>query len=213
MIGKVKVIHMKTILCYGDSNTYGYRPDGKGRFSKEERWTGILSERLKKENTEIIEEGLVGRTTVFEDSIRPGRKGIDYLYPLLESHAPVDELVLMLGTNDCKTHYKASSKVIGLGIERLIKEARKFDSEIKILLISPIHLGKDVWQDNFDPEFNEESVEVSKQLKREYKKIADKYNCQFLAASDVSTPSDVDQEHLNEKGHRDLANAIYEKLY
>jgi len=211
---------MKTILCYGDSNTFGYNPstsgrNGAGRYPANVRWTGILKEKLNEkvnkeqgEEIELIEEGLVGRTTVFEDSIRPGRKGIDSLYPLLESHAPVDELVLMLGTNDCKTHYKASSKVIGLGIERLIKEARRFDENLKILLISPIHLGDEVWKEEYDPEFSEESVTVSKQLKPVYKKIAEKYHCNFLAASDVAKPSDEDKEHLNEEGHKALAEEI-----
>ncbi len=201
---------MKTVLCYGDSNTYGYKPDGTGRYPESIRWTGILKEKLKEKQSEVIEEGLVGGTTVFEDSFRPGRKGIELLYPLLESHAPVDELILMLGTNDCKTHYKASAKVIGLGIERVIKEARRFNENLEILLLSPIHLGANVWKDGFDPEFNEESVEVSKQLKEVYREIAEKYRCKFFAASDVAEPSEIDEEHLNEAGHKALAEAVYE---
>lgn len=203
---------MKTILCFGDSNTYGYRPDNKNRYLKNQRWTGILSEKFEKKDTEIIEEGLVGRTTVFEDNLRPGRKGIDYLYPILETHAPVDQLVLMLGTNDCKTCYKASPRVIGYGIERLIKDAKRFDEKLKILLISPINLGDEVWRDEYDPEFNSHSVEVSKKLKDIYSGLAAKYDIQFLAASDVAKPSVEDQEHLDETGHKQLANAIYEIL-
>lgn len=203
--GEVKC--MKTILCFGDSNTYGYKPDGTGRFAGNVRWTGILKEKLTG-SAEVIEEGLVGRTTVFEDSLRPGRKGIELLYPLLESHSPVDQLVLMLGTNDCKTHYKASAKVIGLGIERVIKEARRFNEKLEILLLSPIHLGDRVWEDGFDPEFSKESVEVSRELAGVYRKIAEKYHCRFLAASDVAKPSEADQEHLDETGHKALAEAI-----
>lgn len=203
---------MKTILCFGDSNTYGYRPDTKRRYQKDVRWTGILGKRFRDDETEIIEEGLVGRTTVFEDSLRPGRKGIDYLYPILETHSPVDQLVLMLGTNDCKACYKASPQVIGYGIERLIKEAKRFDESLKILLVSPINLGDEVWKEEFDPEFDTNSVEVSKKLKGVYSKLADKYNIQFLAASDIAAPSAIDQEHLDETGHQKLANAIYEIL-
>lgn len=203
---------MKTILCFGDSNTYGYRPDTGGRYSENIRWTGILKQKLRDKGINVVEEGLVGRTTVFEDSIRPGRKGIDYLVPLLESHAPVDELVLMLGTNDCKALYKASAQVIGFGIERLIRQARTYDPELKILLVSPIHLGKDVWKDGYDPEFDQESVEVSVRLKEIYMKIAEEYDCDFLAASDVAVPSPIDEEHLNEEGHKALAKAILEKV-
>ena len=203
---------MKTILCFGDSNTYGYRPDTGGRYSENIRWTGILKQKLRDKGINVVEEGLVGRTTVFEDSIRPGRKGIDYLVPLLESHAPVDELVLMLGTNDCKALYKASAQVIGFGIERLIRQARTYNPQLKILLVSPIHLGKNVWKDGYDPEFDQESVEVSVRLKEIYMKIAEEYDCDFLAASDVAVPSPIDEEHLNEEGHKALAKAILEKV-
>lgn len=92
------------ILCFGDSNTYGYRPDGSGRFGADTRWTGLLQKKLGT-NDRIIEEGLCGRTTVFSDELREGRRGLDTIGILLESHAPVDLLILMLGTNDCKTRY------------------------------------------------------------------------------------------------------------
>lgn len=200
--------NIKTVLCFGDSNTYGLKPDNSGRYPSDVRWSGILKSKLLNKNIEVIEEGLVGRTTVFEDSVRPGRKGLDYIGPLLESHGPIDKLILMLGTNDCKTLYKASPRVIGFGIERIIKSARAINQDIEILLISPIHLGDDVWKEDFDPEFNKESVEVSKRLKDEYREIARKYNCDFLAASDVAKPSGIDQEHLSEEGHRSLAEAV-----
>ena len=104
---------MKNILCFGDSNTYGYNPADGSRFPEDVRWTGLLQEKAKGGGYRIIEEGLVGRTTIFEDSVRMGRKGSDFLLPLLETHYPVDAVVLMLGTNDCKTVYNASSHVIG----------------------------------------------------------------------------------------------------
>lgn len=203
---------MKKVLCFGDSNTYGYNPDNGSRYSKNVRWTGVLQNLLKKEDVQIVEEGLVGRTTVFEDSNRPGRKGIDYLVPLLERHKPIDALVLMLGTNDCKAIYHASALVIGQGMERLIKDAKRYQPDLRILLVSPIHLGDAVWKGEYDPEFNRESVQVSRELKEIYQGIAREYDCDFLAASDVATPSVVDLEHLNEQGHLSLAKAIYEIL-
>lgn len=199
---------MKNILFFGDSNTYGYRPQDGGRYPPEIRWSGILASKLAVQGWRVIEEGLVGRTTVFEDSLRPGRKGSDFLVPLLESHSPVHMVGIMLGTNDCKSIYKASSQVIGLGMERLIKQVRQYDPSIRILLISPIHLGENVWQENFDPEFDQESVLVSKQLKSVYQKLAEKYGINFLAASDLARPSAYDQEHLTVEGHAALAEAI-----
>ncbi|PHU34023.1 SGNH/GDSL hydrolase family protein [Pseudobutyrivibrio ruminis] len=203
---------MKSVLCFGDSNTYGLKPDGSGRFDKTERWTGVLSEMLGHQNYEVIEEGLVGRTTVFEDSTRQGRNGSKLLPILLESHGPVDTVVVMLGTNDCKAVYNASPKLIARGAEILLRQIRDNNSAAKILLLSPIHLGDAVWKEEFDPEFDEKSVITSKELKAVFAKLAEEFDCMFLAASDVAKPSETDQEHLDEKGHLALANAIYKKL-
>ena len=124
----------------------------------------------------------------------------------------MNRVVLMLGTNDCKTFYNASAEGIGLGVERLVEQIRKADKNIRILLISPIQLGEGVWEQGYDPEFNEKSVEVSKGLKAVYQKVAQKYGCDFLAASDVAEPSKEDREHLNEEGHKKLAEAVLEVL-
>ena len=198
---------MKQILCFGDSNTWGLDGETGKRFPWEERWTGILQEKLADRDIRIVEEGLCGRTTIFEDPLRLGRRGTELLPTLLETHTP-DAVVLMLGTNDCKTFYNASAEVIGLGVERLVEQIRKADKNIRILLISPIQLGEGVWEQGYDPEFNEKSVEVSKGLKAVYQKVAEKYGCDFLAASDVAEPSKEDREHLNEEGHKKLAEAV-----
>ena len=202
---------MKQILCFGDSNTWGLDGETGKRFPWEERWTGILQEKLADRDIRIVEEGLCGRTTIFEDPLRLGRRGTELLPTLLETHTP-DAVVLMLGTNDCKTFYNASAEVIGLGVERLVEQIRKADKNIRILLISPIQLGEGVWEQGYDPEFNEKSVEVSKGLKAVYQKVAQKYGCDFLAASDVAEPSKEDREHLNEEGHKKLAEAVLEVL-
>lgn len=202
---------MKRILCFGDSNTYGYIPKGNGRYSEEIRWTGLLQKKLASKAV-IIEEGLCGRTTVFQDELRVGRRGIESLPVLLESHAPLDFVIVMLGTNDCKTVYGASAEVIGKGIEQIITQIKLLLPQTKILLISPIWLGEKVWQSEYDPEFNSESVKVSKRLKEVYQRSAQKHGCLFLAASDVAKASEIDQEHLDEKGHKELADAIYRML-
>mgnify|MGYP000137487797 CR=1 FL=1 len=129
------------ILCFGDSNTYGYRPDGSGRFDADTRWTGLLQKKLGT-NDRIIEEGLCGRTTVFSDELREGRRGLDTIGILLESHAPVDLLILMLGTNDCKTVYVATAGIIGKGVETLLEQVKNYSPDSDILLISPIYLGE-----------------------------------------------------------------------
>ncbi len=201
---------MKQILCFGDSNTYGLVPGKNERYSLDSRWTGILERKLNKKNVRVIEEGLCGRTTVFEDEIRSGRKGIDVINILVESHYPLDRIIIMLGTNDCKTIYNASAEVIGKGVENLINKVKSIDSKLKILLISPIWLSDGVWE--YDPEFNDNSIEKSKKLKSVYLKAAKKHGCDFLAASDYVKASAADREHLGEEEHKILADIIYQKL-
>lgn len=205
---------MKQILCFGDSNTWGYNGENGERFPWGVRWTGLLQEKFAEKRTDvrIIEEGLVGRTTVFEDPLRDGRKGTALFPTILETHAPVDAIVLMLGTNDCKTIFKASAKVIGAGIVRLLEQAKRLAPKAEILLVSPIELGADVWKEEFDPEFSLSSVAVSKALASEYADIAGKYGCAYLDAASVVVPGAADQEHMDAASHGRLAEAIYEKV-
>lgn len=200
------------ILCFGDSNTYGYKPDGTGRFDENIRWTQILQKKLGS-GYRIIEEGLCGRTTVFQDELREGRRGLDLIGVTVEMQNPLDLMILMLGTNDCKTRYGASAAVIARGLEQVIRKARKSSSRpFDILVVSPIHLGKGVGEPDFDPEFNETSEAVSRNLASEYRKVALQNHADFLNAADFASPSATDREHLNEAGHAALAEAIYPKV-
>ena len=159
----------------------------------------------------IVEEGLCGRTTIFEDPLRLGRRGTELLPTLLETHTP-DAVVLMLGTNDCKTIFGASAEIIGKGIARLLEQINQYADKMKVLVISPIYLGEKVWQDGYDQEFSPESVEVSKKLEPVYEKVAGKYGKRFMRAADYASPSEADQEHMDGQSHKILADAIYRKL-
>ena len=204
---------MKRILCFGDSNTWGLIPGTSERFGDNIRWTGILRNDLAHSGFEIIEEGLCGRTTVFEDPDRIGRAGDKLLPVMLESHSPLDMVVLMLGTNDCKPVYNADAEIIASGIERLIVQIRAVRGhECRILLISPIELGDDVWKEQYDPQFDRSSPSISRRLKKAYEKVALKYNTELLAASDFASPSNIDCEHLDEQGHNALARAVKDKI-
>lgn len=203
---------MRKLLCFGDSNTWGYDPKNGQRFAWGTRWTSILQEKLKKEEVQVIEEGLCGRTTVFEDIHRVGRRGIDVLPHLLETYDSLETVVIMLGTNDCKSAYHVDETIIGVGVEQLLQIIQKMQPQAKILLVSPIYLGNEVWKKEFDPEFDKNSVTISHRLKEVYKSIGRKYGVYFLAASDYATYSTIDQEHMNEKNHEKLAEAIYNKI-
>lgn len=97
---------MKNVLCFGDSNTYGYDPAGMRdgtavRYAHDVRWCGVAQRDLG-EGWHVIEEGLNGRTTVRDDMchLDTNLNGIRALPMLLEAHKPLDAIVIMLGTND-----------------------------------------------------------------------------------------------------------------
>ena len=129
---------------------------------------------------------------------------------ILETHNPIDIIVVMLGTNDCKTIYGATADFIGKGISKIIDQVRTYAGKSRILMISPIHLGSDVWKSDYDPEFSVLSVSTSKELAGIYKKVCENENIYFLDASIYADPSSTDQEHLDEEGHRLLAEAIFQ---
>ena len=130
---------------------------------------------------------------------------------LLETHHPVDLVVLMLGTNDCKTIFGASAEVIGRGIQCLLDQIQTFAPQTDVLLISPIYLGEKVWQEGYDQDFSPQSVTVSKELEPVYERIAAERQIGYLRASDYVQCSEADQEHLNAQGHQIFAQAVYEK--
>ncbi len=113
----------RTLLCFGDSNTHGTQPmatlDDMGRFDRATRWTGQMQ--LMLDDWHVIEEGQPGRTTVHDDPIEgPHRNGLSVLPAILETHRPIDAVLLMLGTNDLKGRFSASVADIALGLEKLV---------------------------------------------------------------------------------------------
>ena len=202
---------MRQLLCFGDSNTWGLDGDSGTRLPWGVRWTSLLQEQLGQQY-HVIEEGLCGRTTIFDDPLRNGRRGTELLPVLLETHATVDGVVLMLGTNDCKTAFGASAEVIGKGIERLLRQIRYAAPQAEILLISPIYLGDRVWRPECDPEFSKKSIAVSHQLEAVYETIAKRWNIGFLRAADYAVCSDTDQEHMNAAGHAAFAQAVSQEV-
>lgn len=203
---------MKQVLCYGDSNTWGLIPGTKERYPWGVRWTSLLQKQMQNREIRILEEGLCGRTTVYEDRFRKNRNGIKILPMILETHTPVDAAVLMLGTNDCKTIYHASAQTIGRGISCCVDLLKQSISAEHILLVSPVLLGNNVWRPEKDPEFDVCSVQTAGQLKEVYRVIAQDQGIGFLAASEIVSPSSVDDEHMTAEAHQKLAQAIYKKI-
>ncbi len=205
---------MKRILVYGDSNTWGFDPAAWSsaamelmRYSEDIRWTGLLQKALGK-NAFIIEEGLCGRTTAFDDKECDGRNGLASLPAILKATQPLDAAIIMLGTNDCKSAFNASSKEITAGLELCLKMLLNAVAPENILLISPLFLETAA----LDFGFNDRSIAVSRELKLDFKDLADKYGTAFLAASDIAKASCLDGQHLTEEGHRALCDAVLKSI-
>ncbi len=203
---------MKTVLCYGDSNTYGYNPSDGFRYPENVRWTGRL-QKLLGDDYRVIEEGCNGRTTVFDDPIEGWKNGLIYLRPCLNSHKPVDIVIMMLGSNDLKESFHASPKDIADGAETLVKDIIDFTGSKQgfvpvIILVAPPEIGEGISTSAFYGHFYENAIERSKQLPGLYKQVAEKNGCVFVNAAEYIKPSKVDSLHLAPEGHAKLAEVL-----
>lgn len=203
------------ILCFGDSNTYGYNPENGLRYEKNERWSGILQEILCEDL--IIEEGLNGRTTIFDDPIAGDRVGIDALIPSIKEFSPIDLIIIMLGTNDVKEKFNATPEDINNGIEMLIQKVninnKLFsNNNANILIVAPVPLAKGICSMTFVGEMGEIAYQNSKKLADLYEQTAQKYKCHFIDAGNYAKCSESDFVHLGKEAHRNIANAVANKI-
>lgn len=201
------------ILCFGDSNTWGAIPQNKERYLAADRWPGVLQVELGAA-FDVIEEGLSGRTTDVDYADRPGRNGKAYLLPCLQSQNPLSGVVLMLGTNDIKVEFNRSAADIARAIHTLVDIIREYSRNEQgdaphILLVSPapINPETDIFKEKYTAYMNNQSVETSKLLAAEIKKVADATDCAFLDAGSVAQVS-ADGVHLTREAHAKLGMAI-----
>lgn len=130
----------KTIICYGDSNTWGAVPSEGTRYPSDTRWTGVLQDSLGT-LYEIIEEGLSGRTFVVEDPEKPHRTGITHLHSILKTNKPYSAVVVMLGTNDLKSTFGLTGEEIASHLRQTIQIIKGKDKELnkptQIIVVCP----------------------------------------------------------------------------
>ena len=205
------------VLCYGDSNTNGFKPDRSGRYLSNERWTGILQANLGNEYY-VIEEGLGGRTTDLDhyNPAKPSRNGFTYFKACLESHAPLAVVIIMLGTNDLKSVYQRSASQVAGALGQYVDHVRHyFDSwearQPQIVLISPPYIDENA------PAFiasmpqpgiyDTESAKKSRALAQHIKALADTGGCEFLDAATI-TKTGEDGCHMDAVSHSNLGNQV-----
>ncbi|CAN7460020.1 SGNH/GDSL hydrolase family protein [Phyllobacterium sp. LjRoot231] len=202
---------MKTVLCYGDSLTWGYIPDGSGRHALKDRWPQVLQAELGT-HVHVVADGLNGRTTAYDDHLSGfERNGAKTLTTVLGTHFPLDLVIIMLGTNDMKNFICGNAQGTKRGIQRLIEIVRtapyqKEAKAPKILIMSPPALGE-----IDEPEFRltfEQGIEQSRLLATFYKSAAEPANCAFFDAGSVAKTSPLDGVHLDAENTRAIGKAI-----
>lgn len=213
----------KHIVCLGDSNTHGYCADPQDcadpelfRFNEDERWTKLLEKELG-DGYLVAEEGLSGRTTVFQDPLYEGLDALHYLWPCLKSHEPLSLLIIMLGTNDVKQRLGGNAHAIALGMRRLIQKAQTTDcwgtGKPNILIIAPLPIDKRVEQSPVAQEMGQGAVEKSRELPAQLKRVAAENEVHFLDASELGLAfNQIDFMHLTRDSHAKLAQALAGKV-
>ncbi|BAJ03543.1 SGNH/GDSL hydrolase family protein [Shewanella violacea] len=203
---------MINILCFGDSNTWGYAPVTGMRYPWDIRWTGALQDKLGS-GYRIIEEGLNGRTSGFDEPERDFRNAAQYFPMLLECHRPLELVVIMLGTNDLKSVFNLNAQEIALSVkglcEMVLNNDYKENANTRVLLVSPTHVVK--------PRIEDDLVflgarDKSVKFALEYQKVADALGIFYLDASEIITTTDADGLHWTAQQHQDFSAVLRDKI-
>jgi lysophospholipase L1-like esterase len=213
---------MKTIVCYGDSNTWGFKPektrpkDGFQRFSIDERWTGRL-QKLLGSDYKVENEGLCGRVTAFDDPFNQNLNGLKYLECCLLVNSPIDLLVIMLGTNDTKGYFGMNAFNIAQGLEQLILKTQQGScgqqgKKPEILIIAPPPLRDNIAESWTAGMFGNDCLEKANAISAEYQKITKKHRCHFLDMADFAELSKADSVHMDAANHEKFAVALQKKI-
>ena len=188
---------MKKILCFGDSNTFGFNPSNFNRYSISERWSGILSQKYN-----VVEKGCNNRTCF---NNKAELNSLETITKYIDNN--ITDLILQIGINDLQFQYNITLENFEIGLENLIK---LINPKINIVLLCPNVIDRCILSSNFSSLFNEKSIEKSKNLIEIYKKISKKYNCHLINLNDYLTLSNRDGLHYDIKNHKILANLLIE---
>lgn len=207
----------KRIVCYGDSNTWGFIGGLRTRFDEDTRWTGRLQHMLGSDYA-VVEAGLNGRTTVYDNPFNPPGNGYAHMKPILLSAAPVDLLILMLGTNDFQTNIASSALDTARAVQFMLAEAKKMGAErpgsdLKVLLIAPAAMDSIRLERRFPLDsIDETGIRSSRELAPLLREVAELNGYPFIDANDYIRPGEADGTHWDAAGHSKMADVIYQKV-
>lgn len=202
----------KRILIYGDSNTHGFRVSDGLRFGPHQRWTGICQD-LMADRAEILNEGLNGRMTCFDEEGMAFRNGLTYIEPCIRTHLPLDMVCVMLGSNDLKLPGQ-TAETIAAGAARVLDKARQVnlskypENTCRYVLIAPIVVSGRLADGPFGWEFCDDAPEISKGFRQAFDEEARRCGFLYFDASAHAQPGTADGLHLDEENHRRLGEAF-----
>lgn len=198
---------MRAVLCYGDSNTWGFDPATQRRFTRDVRWPGRLQSALG-DTWHVIEEGLNGRTTTSDSPIAPGKNGLDYLVPCLDSHAPLDAVVIFLGTNDLADRYSLTATDIARAAARLATVVAKSEAGVDgtaplPILVCPPRVGQTEWAEDWAGAPAKSAV-----LAARFTAVAVEAGFPLINLAQTVRYSALDGIHLDAGGHAAVASLV-----
>ena len=203
----------KTVVCFGDSDTYGASPDKSGRYPANVRWTGQLQDLLG-DDYYLIEEGLNGRVTNFDPDGRDDRNGLVYLKQMAYGQTPIDYFVLMLGVNDCRERFGRSAQEITDALEQLIevvydKSFSSDGSKPKIILMStpPVDYNAERFAELFGEDYGAGGDEKSRELAETNKALADRLGIAHIDLGKVAEFGE-DGLHFTKESNAKIAERI-----
>lgn len=207
---------LRRIICFGDSNTWGFDARTKKRFPEGVRWTSLLARYLGND-FQVVEEGLSGRTSCVDDPLFEGLNGLTYIHPCLMSHIPFELVIIMLGTNDTKERFNLTPYNIAQGITRLAVKAKGIAEEncgphAKVLVVAPPPIGKDYINAEFGESMGEGCDKKSEEFPKYLKNLLKEYQIEFLDTSGIVSMNTIDYMHLDEEGHKKMADLVYKKV-
>lgn len=198
---------MKNILCYGDSNTFGFNTIDGSRFDKNTRWTSLLQKNLNNEY-KVINEGMCNRTGFIDNPNGVLFSSQKHFPTVIENLDNIEILILWIGTNDLQFKYNIDKSVIENKFKKLINLAK--DKTKNIIIIPPVKITEKVLDGTFNVLFNETSVSKSKEFESLYKQIAEENNCFYFDVNKITKPCDIDGIHYDKNAHKIIADNLYD---
>lgn len=206
----------RRIICFGDSNTWGYDAEKMERFPESVRWTSLLGEKLGPD-FQVVEEGLSGRTSVSDDPLFEGLNAFTYIHPCLMSHSPLELVIIMLGTNDTKERFNLTAYNIAQGIARLALKAKSTaagagGSFPKVLVVAPPPIRKEYASTAIGAPMGQQCDVKSEEFPIYLQELLMNQNIEYLNSNGFVTMNDIDYMHLDVEGHRLLAKLLFHKI-